>query len=203
MSASLAMSLPTLRHWIARIAMLTLIVLAALGGGFAWFVHTALQRTAPPPSADGIVALTGGADRIETALRLLVAGRARLLLISGVARSADLPELARRNGIDPTAVAGRVTLGRAATSTVGNAAETAAWAQANDLRSLLVVTAGYHMPRALLELSRAMPGVALHPVPVLPPALRGGLDAATVRLLADEYAKWLGAALGFSRLGQA
>ena len=40
------------------------------------------------------------------------------------------------------------------------------------MHSLIVVTAGYHMPRALAELRRALPDVTLYPVPVQPPAMR-------------------------------
>ena len=47
-------------------------------GGFAWFVHAALRLTPAPPISDGIVALTGGAGRVEAALHLLAEGRARL-----------------------------------------------------------------------------------------------------------------------------
>jgi hypothetical protein len=56
------------------------------------------------------------------------------------------------------------------------------------------------MPRALAELSRAVPEVTLYPMPVLPPALRGSHDAATLRLLAGEYSKWLAAEIGLSGL---
>ena len=50
------------------------------------------------------------------------------------------------------------------------------------------------MPRALLELSAALPGVALIPYPVAPETVR--LDAwwsdpATLKLLAGEYVKYL------------
>ena len=178
-----------------------LLGLAALWGvGFAAFSHAARQPGQPPPPADGIVALTGGADRIETALRLLADGRAPLLLVSGVARGTDLAEVARRVRLDPAQLAGRVTLGREATTTLGNAAETAAWARANGIRRLIVVTAGYHMPRAVLEIRRALPDVALYPVPVLPPALRGAMDPATVRMLASEYDKLLAVRFGLVRL---
>lgn len=181
-------------------AVLALPLLAVLGwaGGFAWFVNAAWDDAGPPASADGIVALTGGAERVETALKLLAEGRARLLLVSGVGAATDFAALAHRAGVDP-ALRARVTLGRTAASTHGNAAETAEWARANGLRSLIVVTAGYHMPRALAELSRAMPEVALHAAPVLPPALRQpGLGA--LRLLAGEYTKWLAAEAGLSAL---
>jgi uncharacterized SAM-binding protein YcdF (DUF218 family) len=167
--------------------------------GFGWFVHAAFENRPTPPPADGIVALTGGADRVETALHLLADGRARLLLVSGVGGAAEFSELAHRAGV-AAALAPRVTLGRAAASTHGNAAETAEWARTHALRSLIVVTAGYHMPRALTEIGRALPGVALYPVAVQPPAMRGEADAATVRLLAGEYTKWLATEAGLSAI---
>jgi uncharacterized SAM-binding protein YcdF (DUF218 family) len=182
-----------------RLAPLLALLALAWVGGFFWFLHAAWVTTEPPAAADGIVALTGGADRVETALKLLAEGRARVLLISGVGGAADFAELARRAGVDP-ALSSRVTLGRAATTTRGNAAETADWARANGLASLIVVTAGYHMPRALAELSRAMPRLTLYPAPVLPPALRQfGFTA--LRLLAGEYNKWLATEAGLSALG--
>jgi uncharacterized SAM-binding protein YcdF (DUF218 family) len=174
---------------------------AAWGLGFAWFEYRARQpATALPDVADGIVVLTGGADRIETALTLLADGRAPLLLVSGVARGADLAEMARRVRLDPARIAGQVTLGRTATTTVGNGTETAQWAATHGLRRLIVVTAGYHMPRALLELSRGLPDAELYPAPVVPPALRGGTDPATVRMLANEYDKLIAVRLHLTSL---
>lgn len=187
-------------------------ILAGLGAtaalvwlaGFVWFVHRASIVFEPPERADGIVALTGGAGRVETALQLLAAGRARLALVSGTGGGAELGELAARAGVDPGRIIGRVTLGRHAMSTRGNAAEAAAWARANGLRSLIVVTSGYHMPRALTEIGQAVPEATLYPVPVMPPGMQapGGLrDAGMVRLMAAEYTKWLAARLGLSGLG--
>lgn len=183
----------------ALILALAAVLALAWTAGFAWFVHAAWVTVEPPAVADGIVALTGGAERVATALKLLAEGRARVLLVSGVGGPTDFPALARRAGVDP-ALSGRVTLGRAAASTRGNAAETAEWARANGLHSLIVVTAGYHMPRALAELSRALPEMVLYPVPVLPPAMRQP-DLTALRLLAGEYTKWLAAEGGLSALG--
>ena len=183
-----------------------LLCAAVLGGGacwglgFGWYSHVARQKQRPPVSADGIVALTGGAERIGTALRLLADGVAPALLVSGVAGGADLAELARRVPMDAGLVAGRVTLGRNAASTVGNAAEIAPWARAHGMRRLVVVTAGYHMPRALLEIRRALPEAELLPVPVQPPAMRGPPDLAALRVLTNEYDKLLAARLGLARL---
>lgn len=193
-----------LRHGRLRPAALFLaVMLAAMlgwGAGFLWFVHAAGEAAPPPPRADGIVVLTGGAERVKTGLELLAEGRARLLLISGAAHGADLADLARAAGIDPRPLARRVTVGHAAASTHGNAAETAAWVRGNGIRSLIVVTAGYHMPRARAELSQALPAVTLYPMPVVPPALRRGENLATLRLLFGEYMKWLAVETGISRL---
>ena len=168
--------------------------------GFLWFIYSAEQPATSQATADGIVVLTGGADRIATGLRLLKEGRGRALLISGVGKGGGLGVFAREAGIDPATLAGRVTLGRDATSTTGNADETAAWVREKDVHSLLVVTASYHMPRAMTELGRTVPGVRLIPAPVLPPALRDGGRLRTLRLLAHEYTKWLAAELGLTRL---
>jgi uncharacterized SAM-binding protein YcdF (DUF218 family) len=183
-------------------------VLAALSGlgliagaiGFAWFITVASRPSAPPPQADGIVALTGGADRVETALRLLAAGRAGKLLLSGIGGNAELATLAHRAGVDPAPIAVRVTLGRNATTTRGNADETAAWARENAIRSLIVVTASYHMPRALAEIGRAAPDLTLYPLPVTPHALHDAGPAPRLRLMAEEYVKFLAASLDLTAL---
>lgn len=182
----------------------------ALGFGFLWFLAAARAEADPAAAArqtDAIVVLTGGQDRVETALGLLERGAAPRLLVSGAGAGLTLTELARAHGRDPARLAGRVTLGKAAASTVGNAAETAAWVAAlteggTPIGSIRVVTAGYHMPRALLELGRALPGVALLAHPVTPTALRSG-DVPPRRasiLLAGEYVKFGMALAGLAAL---
>lgn len=178
-----------------------LAVLLAWGAGFAWFVRFAARPEPPPPHADGIVAFTGGAARVETALRLLAAGRADRLLLSGVGGGADLRELAHRARLQPAPLAARVTLGRDAMSTRGNAAETAGWARRYHVETLIVVTAFYHMPRALAELHRRLPHVRLYPVPVLSreaPGVATNGPQVPLRLLAEEYTKFLAAWTGVS-----
>ena len=189
-----------MRRLAATLSVLALGLALAWLAGFAWFVHGAVQAEAGGSAADGIVVLTGGADRIVTGMRLLQRKRGRVLLISGVGHGAALADLLHGTGIDPAPLADRVTLGRTATTTTGNADETADWVHAQHLRSLLVVTASYHMPRALTELARSVPDVRLIAEPVLPPALHRA-DLSTMRLLAGEYTKWLVAELGLARLG--
>jgi uncharacterized SAM-binding protein YcdF (DUF218 family) len=189
----------TLRRRAAVLGYVLLALALAWVGGLAWFIRAAERPVPPPPHADGIVALTGGADRVETALRLLAAGRADWLLVSGMGPGADLAPQARRAGVDAALLAPRVELGRQATSTRGNATETAAWAQGRHIHTLIVVTAWYHMPRALTELSRALPDVILYPAPVAPEgSLLPSLTAA--RLLMEEYTKYLGSRLDLTAL---
>jgi len=189
-----------MRRWGIALVVLVLAAGGAWIGGFVWFAGDAMRVTAAPPQADGIVALTGGADRIATAIQLLREGRGRLLLITGVGPGVELAPLLRGTGVDPGAVQDRVTLDREAMDTAGNADETADWVRANRLQSLIVVTAGYHMKRALTEMARALPDVALYPAPVVPPGLRSAPRLRALRLLAGEYTKWLAAEVGLSRL---
>lgn len=183
---------------------LVLLLPAAFLAGFAIFVAQALDPAEPSMGkTDGIVVLTGGSERVATALRLLAEGMAPRLLISGAHPEAGLADIAAAAGQDASGLAGRVAVGRAAATTRGNAVETAAWARTEPLRSLRVVTASYHMPRALLELRRALPGAELVPHPIVPAGLRapGALRRPAVwGLLLGEYGRYLLARAGLSAL---
>jgi uncharacterized SAM-binding protein YcdF (DUF218 family) len=193
---------------VRRLLLGPVLLLAATLAGFLWFLGAVAAEPAEPiRRTDAIVVLTGGAERVETGLDLLDAGAAPRLLVSGAAPGLTLPEFARAHGRDPAALAGRVWLGQQAVTTVGNAAETAAWVRAQDPppRTLRIVTAGYHMPRALLELGRALPAAEFVPHPVGPAALRsGGVPLGrTVRLLGGEYVKYGMALAGLSAMAPA
>jgi uncharacterized SAM-binding protein YcdF (DUF218 family) len=170
------------------------VALLAWLAGFVWFLHVVGGTTEIPAHTNGIVAFTGGPDRVETALRLLDEGRADQLLLSGIGGGAELPELAHLAGLRATPLYARVTIGRNATTTRGNAIETAAWARAAAIQSLLVVTSSYHMPRAMAELSHELSDVRLYPVPV------STGRATPLRLLAEEYVKYLMSISGLTGL---
>ncbi len=178
-----------------------LLAVCLWAAGFAWFLYEVHRASELPERVDGIVVLTGGADRIETAFHLLERERAPRLLITGVSRAATLADLTRLSNLNPAMWAYRVTVGHEAVTTHGNAAEAAAWAGEIQAKTLIVVTSNYHMPRALLEMGRAMPQITLYPAKVIPPVLRDGIaNIPAMSLLAGEYTKYLGAALGLSRL---
>jgi len=175
-----------------------LLLLIGWSAGLWLFIGFAGRTVSLPRQADGIVALTGGATRIETAFKLLAEGRGQKLLVSGIGRNTDLAALATRAGLDPTPFAERVTLGRNAASTHGNALETAAWARANHISSLIVVTAYYHMPRAMTEFTQAMPTIRLFPYPVLIGETGTQDRPVPMRLLIEEYSKFLVATAGLT-----
>ena len=56
----------------------------------------------------------------------------------------------------------------AATSTMGNAIETADWIKKSGFNSIILVTANYHMPRSLMLFRHIMPEIRIIPHPVFP-----------------------------------
>jgi uncharacterized SAM-binding protein YcdF (DUF218 family) len=187
-------------RWLARLLVLLAVVWAAGLAGFALAVSLAAPPN-PMPRAGGIVALTGGDGRVSEALALLAARDAPALLISGVGRGTYLGDFTADDATAATRFAGAITLGHLAGTTAGNALETASWAESRHITSLLIVTADYHMPRALLVISRRLPpGITLIAVPVRPPAMSHMLSQATWRLLAVEYTKYLVVLTGLDSL---
>ena len=172
-------------------------------GGFIWFLRAVQAGAADASATDAIVVLTGGTERVETGFRLLDEGLAPRLFVSGVHPESRLADLARGAGLDPARLQGRVELGHAAASTRGNAVEIAAWASLRGTKTITLVTAGYHMPRARTELRRAMPGLLVQAHPVTPARLRAEGAFWQPRnwgLLFGEYMKFLGAELGLSAI---
>jgi hypothetical protein len=129
---------------------------------------------------------------------LLRDGKGRKLFVSGVNQQVDLDELLRVSGNAPDWASCCTALGHDADNTVGNARETAQWMRQQGFRSLRLVTAWYHMPRSLLELGRAMPGIEIIAHPVFPDEVsqeHWWASRSTLVLLASEYGKYLGALL--------
>lgn len=175
---------------------LVLLAMVGAGVGFLGFMRTAQTPGAEPASAEAIVALTGGANapRLAEAGGLLARGKGARLLISGVNRATPDRDLEPLLGVEAETFACCVETGRAAVNTVGNADETRAWIRRHGLRHVIVVTDGYHMPRALLELKAANPGVLFTPYPVVvPPFSREGWwrNDAAFGLVVREYGKYL------------
>ncbi|MCH8183761.1 MAG: YdcF family protein [Proteobacteria bacterium] len=163
-----------------------------IAGLFSFVGKLPRQVENPDGKTGAIVVLTGGSERLAAGLALLSQGQAEKLFISGVDRGTSREAIRARAG-----AADRfeccVVIGRDALNTEGNARETAAWLKAQGYGSLRVVTASYHMPRSLLEMRRAMPGVALVSHPVFPRGVKiesWWRSPGTASLLLTEAAKY-------------
>lgn len=175
--------------WVVVIAAIAFII------GFWNFASDVRQEVEEPPPAEAIVALTGGSlERLSTGVRLLEQNKGQRLLISGVNRIVTDAELFEVLDLDSELAECCVDLGRSADDTLGNAAETAAWAREHNYTRLILVTDDYHMPRSRAELTLAMPEVDIYAYPVrtrwTDPALwRSDIGAAS--RIGAEYVKYL------------
>lgn len=152
-----------------------LVVMVVCGGfiaGMQHFAHAIRTDAAmPAPLAElatqttGIAVLTGSGGRIEAGLTLLLADQGQRMLISGIGEGVSKDDILRiaSEGEDfaPHQLAGLmaccIDLGPAARNTRGNAEETRRWADARELDQIILVTADFHLPRALVEFRREMP----------------------------------------------
>jgi uncharacterized SAM-binding protein YcdF (DUF218 family) len=175
------------------------ILAVLLAAGFFFFARYVTDMpVSETGQADGIVALTGGQDRIAEAVRLLTAGKGRRLLISGVNPGTNKAELLSLNadaGTGQMLFHCCVDLGKSALNTEDNAFETTEWVRRENFHSIILVTSNYHMPRSLIELRQAMPDIELIPYPVKSPRLQAEWwrDSHSSWVLAKEYAKFVAA----------
>jgi len=174
-----------------------LLALLAYGLVFVLFVSNLPNKPAQTPKADGIVALTGGGERLDTAVSLLEHGVGKRLLVSGVS-----PETTKET-VGKMADGGSrfrccADIGYAAEDTHGNAEEAAAWTRENHFSSLVIVTGRYHMPRTMQEFSARLPDVALIAYPVDQSRIELAdwwRHPRTIGVLHREYAKYLATAV--------
>jgi uncharacterized SAM-binding protein YcdF (DUF218 family) len=154
-----------------------------------------LPRTPPAGSvADAVVVLTGGENRVAKAVDLILSGKGRRLLISGVNDRTSVSAIAIALDENQAIFKCCIDIDRRARNTVGNATEIARWVKEHSYRSLIVVTGAYHMPRALNELRSVLPDTELIPDPVFAPGIDLNAwwsDERTTRLIVFEYAKFL------------
>ncbi|WP_326523887.1 YdcF family protein [Sphingomonas sp.] len=113
---------------------------------------------AEPARTDAIVVLTGGAGRIHRGLVLMDGGYAKRMLISGADSTVRPVELAAEYNVPPRIFACCIDLGYEAVDTRSNAEETARWLRTRGYRTVRLVTADWHMPRARLELAAVADG---------------------------------------------
>jgi len=183
------------RRFFGPIVLSCLLVCLIWSLGFIGFMQTVPREIVDTQSrTEGIVVLTGGTERLNTGLDLLIAEKGRKLLISGVYHGVELEELLALSQTAPKELECCIDIGHDADNTRGNARETRRWVEKTGFKSLRLVTANYHMPRSLLEFSYYMPEVELIAHPVFPGHVK--VDQwwrwpGTAALLIGEYNKFL------------
>ena len=187
-----------------KVAAKSLLIVLLLGcalfmAGLQHFVLT-LPKPAPQPTTTntaGIVVITGGQQRLAEGFNLLQSGAGKALLISGVGHGVSKAILADELNLELRETALLeccVTLEFQASDTRENAVAAGVWAQVNGFKSLQLVTANYHMPRAKAIFVHKLPNIALSYWPVSPNDLDLDIwwkNPPIIRLLAREYAKYL------------
>lgn len=151
--------------------------------GFLAFYTKIHQSNSEAKIGDGISVLTGGTGRLNAGLDLLKNNAGKKLLISGVDSSVTLDTLVALTGQPRNLFECCVTLDHSATNTIENAKETVVWAKAEDLTSITIVTAHYHMPRALLALEKYKESITIYAHPVI--------AKVSLRYLVIEYNKYI------------
>ncbi len=175
------------------IKILLIIITISVSFAFIHFANEVTGSTAPPcGGADAVVAITGGKGRSEEALRLLRAGKARLLILSGVDASADLKEIFFLETLKRRSLPSSIIVEKHSRNTYENALETKRIAEDLGLESIILVTSLYHMKRALYTFKRVMPWLRICQHPVESPNFhrQWWKDWKSLRLLLTEFLKF-------------
>ncbi len=187
--------------WKRLVTALVTLTLAGFVGGYVWFAQSIATTTAALDDigpADGIMAPTGGQSRLSTAFDLLLAGKAKRLLVTGAdtdltpAILIDYLNIQPNENIKKTTFHCCVDIEKEAQDTIGNAAAMAKWVAANNYTDVIIVTSAYHMPRTMLLAQHNMPTTTLHPYPVISPSVPTQdwyKKPRTALLIGEEYAK--------------
>lgn len=145
-------------------------LLLVWGLGWLWFAAgtVSVKPQATDTKTDAIIVLTGGDKRVNTGLDLLADGKADKLFISGVNSKVKPEELIALWKGDHKKVLPRLSLGYTADSTASNATESEEWIRKNNIHSVRLVTANYHMARSMLLMKKASPDLMIVKHPVVP-----------------------------------
>ncbi len=190
---------PARPRGLVRALIVTALAIAFFGAalGFVGFLsQLRVAELKPSSNADGIVVLTGGSSRVSDAVELLAQGYGKRLLISGVHPTNSINDISRSVPDSQALLDCCADLDRSAVNTRSNAAETRRWVHERGFHSLIVVTSNYHMPRAIVEMSHAMPDINLIPFAVVSDKWRDEpwwTNGAAMRLLLSEYVKYVAA----------
>ena len=121
---------------------------------FAFTLGKPARANAEP--TDAVVVLTGGPGRIEHAIDVLRARKAKRLLVAGADPSVTKADIVRRIGGSRTLVHCCVDLGSESVDTRSNAEEASRWVVAHRFHSLRLITSDWHMRRSRYEFEKVL-----------------------------------------------
>ena len=139
---------------IARAA--ALIVLGYLLGFVIFAITLGKPAAAPDMKWDAAVVLTGGAGRIEHAVKVLERGQVKRVLVAGVDPTVTKKDIKRRLGRARKLIDCCVDLGSESVDTRSNAEEAERWLARHHYRSVLLITSDWHMRRARYEFKKIL-----------------------------------------------
>lgn len=150
------------------ILLIFVFILMALLFLYIDFAKDAGRYKAENNRADAIVVLTGGLGRVDKGFELFADGKAKYLILAGVAKDATLESIFFQRDL----VKGKlnIILEKGSTSTYENAVEIKKIIETKNIRSIILITSFYHMKRASYIFSRLLPGeIRLNIYPVATP----------------------------------
>ena len=183
------------KGWLRFAFFMVVLTLLIFLAGFVTFAHK-VDNLRPPlnvAKADGIVVWTGkGGGRLETGAELLRRNKGERLLISGVNAKTSLDAIKDLVILPDARAECCIDLDYQAEDTIGNARETASWAQALGYEHIILVTSSYHMPRAEIEIGATAGRIKITAYPVInPDGTKWYADGARFKRLFQEYGKLL------------
>lgn len=143
---------------------------------------------------DAAIVLTGGNKRIEEGFNILKEKKSKKLFVTGVSRKVKDKDIIVLYGNLDYLNSNKVEFGRKAMDTSGNAIEAKNWVNNNNIKTVTLVTANYHMPRSSIEFKKVLSGVKIIEHPVFPPTFKMKKlwsNPGSVMLLMKEYNKTL------------
>ena len=176
---------------------LGIIIMSQLWGiSFFFFIHSmpAQLPLAQIVSAEAIVALTGGRDRIETDVGLLKKNPSKMLFITGIdLRLKKIPKAIKIPAGLPKISQDKIEFGYRAKNTFENASETKVWLNLRQIKSITLATAAYHTPRSVLEFKEVTPNIQIKCYSVFPTGFKINkwwLNPRSAIFLLKEYVKY-------------
>lgn len=142
--------------------------------GFMYFISLVpiTQTDTGKEVTDAAIVLTGGKKRIQEGFNILKSKKSRKLLITGVSRDVRNKDVIVLYGNLDYLSSSKVSIGREAENTSGNAIEAKKWVEENNIKTIRLITANYHMTRSMMEFKHALPEVNIIAHPVFPKAFK-------------------------------